>query len=57
MKPVFKKKSKDIKMNTDGIVEEQKKPSHSKAQLKQWHHLISDVSSVREHPHWTLLQI
>jgi len=51
------KKSDDIKINTDGVNEKQKKPGQKISQLKQWHILISILSSVRQQPHLTLLHI
>jgi len=56
-KQYSRKKSEDIKINTEGEDEEQKKPGQKKSQLKQWHILISVLSSVRQQPHLTLLQI
>lgn len=56
MKTVLKK-SDDIKINTDGVNEKQKKPGQKMSQLKQWHILISILSSVRQQPHFALLQI
>jgi hypothetical protein len=43
-----KKKSEGIKINTDRGDEEQKKPGQKKSQLRQWHTLISVLSSVRQ---------
>jgi len=51
------KKSDDTNINTDGVNEKQKKPGQKMSQLKQWHILISILSSVMQQLHLTLLQI